>query len=59
MASKINGEGIKGPIPVIQPYGETIVCARCNQKKLRSKKDFPYCYECYTEMIRRGELYDE
>lgn len=56
---KINGWGEFSPIPVIQAPGERIVCRRCGQKKTRYKRDFPYCYECYTEMIRRGELYDE
>ena len=56
---KINGEGEKQPIPIIQPYGETITCRRCGERKFRFKKDFPFCYECYKEMIRLGELYDE
>lgn len=56
MAGKINGEGIKGPIPVIQPYGEFVTCAKCRHVRIRYKKDFPYCYECYKEMLKTGEI---
>lgn len=59
MAGKINGEGVKGPIPVIQAPGETIICRRCGQTKIRYKHDFPYCYGCYQQMIKDGEMYDE
>lgn len=59
MASKINGEGVKGPIPVIQAPAETITCRRCRERKARYKKDFPYCYSCYQEMIRTGEMQDD
>ena len=58
MASKINGEGIKGPIPVIQAPAEKIICARCGEKKERFKHDFPYCYSCYQELVRNGDMVD-
>ena len=58
MNGKINGDGIKGPVPVIQPYGEYITCHKCGHTKVRYKKDFPYCYECYQQMIKDGEMYD-
>lgn len=58
MAGKINGEGIKGPIPVIQPYGEFITCQKCGHVKIRYKRDFPYCYQCYMELVRNGEIID-
>lgn len=58
MAGKINGEGMTGPIPVIQAPGETITCRRCGERKVRYKKDFPFCYECYCELVRKGEMVD-
>lgn len=58
MAGKINGEGVPGPIPVIQAPGETITCRRCGERKTRYKHDFPFCYECYQIMIETGELVD-
>lgn len=56
MAGKINGEGVKGPIPVIQAPGEYITCTKCGQRKIQFKKDFPYCYKCYEEMLEAGEI---